>query len=121
MNTRISSSRLRKLITLSKTIIKVPTLIPPAVLIEPPPMNISNMVTRVEASFICAKSRLLKPDERGTVAWNHAFKAWSPKLIGAKVRGLFDSIAHKRTKAIRFKPAMVDIHGTRYTVHGKKS
>ncbi|MNN70352.1 hypothetical protein D3C81_1861980 [compost metagenome] len=71
-------------------------------------MNISNMVTRVEASFICAKSRLLKPDERGTVAWNHAFKAWSPKLIGAKVRGLFDSIAHKRTKAIRFKPAMVD-------------
>ncbi|MNT81789.1 hypothetical protein D3C72_2214210 [compost metagenome] len=57
------------------TIIKVPTLIPPAVLSEPPPINIKTMVTKVEASLILAMFKLLKPEERGTVAWNQAFTA----------------------------------------------
>ena len=47
---------------------KVPTLIPPAVLSEPPPINMRNMVSRVELFIKDAVSIVLNPEERGTVA-----------------------------------------------------
>ena len=72
---RISSARRKKLITLNVTTMKVPTLMPPAVLKEPPPINMSTMVNRVEASVMLPTLRLLKPEERGTVAWNQALTA----------------------------------------------
>ena len=104
----ISSERFKKVMTLKIIMINVPTLIPPAVLKEPPPININTMVIKVDALVILLTSKLLKPDERGTVAWNHAFKAWSPTDIGANVKGLDASIAQITIKAKRFKPAIVD-------------
>lgn len=98
----------RKLIMLSKIIIKVFILILFVVFIELFLMNISNMVMRVEVFFICVKLRLLKFDEWGMVVWNYVFKVWLFKFIGVKVRGLFDLIVYKRIKVIRFKFVMVD-------------
>ena len=89
-------------------IINVPILIPPAVLNEPPPINIKNIVINVEALVMLPTSKLLNPEERGTVAWNHALTACSPIGIGASVRGLDASMAQMTIKAKRFNPAIVE-------------
>ena len=47
---------------------KVPTLIPPAVLSEPPPININNIISSELLLVIAPVSMVLKPEERGTVA-----------------------------------------------------
>lgn len=48
--------------------IKVPTFIPPAVLSEPPPMNMSSIISKELLLVIAPVSIVLNPEERGTVA-----------------------------------------------------
>ncbi len=68
LKARTSSLRRKKEITLSSKTTNVPTLIPPAVLREPPPININNITTNVEVLVIEPVSMVFRPEERGAVA-----------------------------------------------------
>src|SRR5690606_21601847 len=81
---------------------------PPAVLKEPPPINMSSMVMRLDASLICSIGKLLKPEERGTVAWNQAFTAWSPTRIRPEVCGLEAYNIHSSIKALKLRPRILE-------------
>lgn len=58
----------------------VPTLMPPAVEPEPPPMNIKTIVRSIPLSERVAQSVVAKPAVRGVIAQNREASSFSPKL-----------------------------------------